>query len=175
MFCYETISTYTILSLPAALLESLPVHPKMLHRLIYHALNSENDPAAARKIIQVEMVLPRSVKESDSPDEPAFRESFHPTCWVGQKVDLDIMMPDRRVNRTSAESYLTLFTDLQTFGFPSLIRTFWERINGLHHLQNMSPIFGHCVYSIQPFRWGFLKLRAAYCIKNETLRSLKHR
>ncbi|KAJ7837507.1 hypothetical protein B0H14DRAFT_1095576 [Mycena olivaceomarginata] len=93
----EKQSEPTIFSptLPAALLESLPVQPKMLHRLIYHALNSENDPAAARKIIQVEMVLPRSVKESDSPDEPAFRESFHPTCWVGQKVDLDIMMPDR--------------------------------------------------------------------------------
>ncbi|KAF7347747.1 hypothetical protein MVEN_01532100 [Mycena venus] len=92
-------------TIPAGVLESRPIQPKMLHRLIYHA-NAENDTIAARKIMQVELVLPRSIKESsaiqpESSDqsseleEPAFLESFHPTCWVGRKVDLDVMMPDR--------------------------------------------------------------------------------
>ncbi|KAF7339380.1 hypothetical protein MSAN_02151900 [Mycena sanguinolenta] len=79
-------------TLPAGLLESQPVQPKMLHRLIYHAVNTENDVAAARKIIRVELVLPHSIKENF---ELGARESISSTCWVGRKVELDVMMPDR--------------------------------------------------------------------------------
>ncbi|KAJ7235909.1 hypothetical protein B0H12DRAFT_1238648 [Mycena haematopus] len=71
-------------TLPAGLFESQPVQPKMLHRLIYHAVNIESDVAAARNIIQVELVLPGTIRESFELEESA-RESVLSTCWVGGK------------------------------------------------------------------------------------------
>ncbi|KAJ6519930.1 hypothetical protein C8R45DRAFT_953295 [Mycena sanguinolenta] len=90
----EKQSEPTIFSptLPAGLLESQPVQPKMLHRLIYHAVDTEDDVAAARKIIRVELNLPHSIKEHF---ELEAQESISSTCWVGRKVELDVMMPGR--------------------------------------------------------------------------------
>ncbi|KAF8216116.1 hypothetical protein K438DRAFT_1800095 [Mycena galopus ATCC 62051] len=81
-------------TLPERLLESQPAQPKMLHRLIYHAVNNEDEVLAARRIIQVELVLPNSIRQTSELGNAA-RESNQPTCCLGRKVDLDVMMPDR--------------------------------------------------------------------------------
>ncbi|KAK7064139.1 hypothetical protein R3P38DRAFT_2822664 [Favolaschia claudopus] len=90
-------------TLPPVLLESQSVETKMLHRLIYHAVKPE--VPGARQIIQVEFVLPRSIRESAAlpnsyendlvSEEQAVRQPFRPTCLVGRKVDVDVMIPDR--------------------------------------------------------------------------------
>ncbi|KAJ7038084.1 hypothetical protein C8F04DRAFT_367675 [Mycena alexandri] len=75
-------------TLPTSLLDSQPMQHQVLHRLIYRSINAGID---APKIIKVELVLPRTVEESLATDPSLGR----PRCWVGQRYDLDVLMPDR--------------------------------------------------------------------------------
>ncbi|KAJ6503426.1 hypothetical protein C8R47DRAFT_1106099 [Mycena vitilis] len=80
-------------TLPPLLLHSRPVRSKVLHRLTYEAANTGDD-SPARKTLKVELVLPRALKDSEDMSDPS-EPVFHSKCWSGQKVDLDVMMPDR--------------------------------------------------------------------------------
>ncbi|KAJ7181769.1 hypothetical protein C8R43DRAFT_280885 [Mycena crocata] len=86
----QTEPTLFTPTLPTALLSLQPNHHRMLHRLIYRALQSAND---APKTIRMELDIPRSVPANEDAGlaEPVLR----PRCWVGKNIDLDVMMPDR--------------------------------------------------------------------------------
>ncbi|KAJ6575225.1 hypothetical protein B0H19DRAFT_1127757 [Mycena capillaripes] len=94
----QSASTVFSPTLPTILINSRPVQPRILHRLVYHA---GNNTQADRKILKVELVLPRSVKETASLPDPSNESSaleeptFHAKCWSGQEVDIDVLMPDR--------------------------------------------------------------------------------
>lgn len=78
----------------------------MLHRLVYYNTTAGDDVDAAHKIIKVELVLPRSIKElpESSNESP---ELIEPRCWLGQKKDLDVMMPDRRVSHCTLRNQMS--------------------------------------------------------------------
>ncbi|KAJ7786429.1 hypothetical protein B0H16DRAFT_1446179 [Mycena metata] len=71
-----------------AIARTMEASHQVLHRLIYRSVNGVDD---APKIIKVEVVLPRTVEESLATDPALGR----PRCWVGQRLDLDVLMPDR--------------------------------------------------------------------------------
>ncbi|KAJ7783900.1 hypothetical protein DFH07DRAFT_908990 [Mycena maculata] len=84
-------------TLPTALLDSRPAQHGILHRLLYHAVNVKDDLDVAQKTIKVELVLPSSVKLPDASNESSEigKPAFHPMCWLGQKTNLDVLMPNR--------------------------------------------------------------------------------
>ncbi|KAJ7487709.1 hypothetical protein B0H11DRAFT_1107355 [Mycena galericulata] len=88
--------TVFIPSLPVAVLNSEPARHRMLHRLIYHAVNTEGDANGGQKFIKVELELARAIKVTEPSNERP-EAAFHATCFAGQDTELDIMMPDRRV------------------------------------------------------------------------------
>ncbi|KAJ7925888.1 hypothetical protein B0H13DRAFT_1973766 [Mycena leptocephala] len=114
----QSAPTVFIPTLPPSLLNSRLVQPKMIHRLIYQAVNTGNDIDAAQKIIKVELVLPRSVKESATLPDPASEShelaepEFPSRCWTGNQVDLNVLMPDRPADiRVSIFDSIVLATD----------------------------------------------------------------
>ncbi|KAJ7293684.1 hypothetical protein C8J57DRAFT_34889 [Mycena rebaudengoi] len=87
-------------SLPSAFLHSQPSQQRVLHRLIYHGI----DVAEGLQMIKLELVLPDlTIKTAISPelstdDSQSVIPSFDTKCWIGQKVDTDVMMPDRTMD-----------------------------------------------------------------------------
>ncbi|KAJ7492520.1 hypothetical protein FB451DRAFT_536159 [Mycena latifolia] len=81
-------------TLPTALLDAHPVQHRVLHRLVYHAIRAGDD-VAPHKIIKMELDLPRSMKEPAISNEDFVEPKFHPSCWLGQKSDVNVMMLDR--------------------------------------------------------------------------------
>ncbi|KAJ6604756.1 hypothetical protein DFH09DRAFT_1300923 [Mycena vulgaris] len=84
-------------TLPTALLDSNPARHRMLHRLVYHAINS-GDKIVSHKTIKLELVLPRSTTEPAISNHDFGEPQFLPSCWLGEKSDVDVMMPDRQVS-----------------------------------------------------------------------------
>ncbi|KAJ7169984.1 hypothetical protein C8R46DRAFT_1090737 [Mycena filopes] len=59
------------------------------------APTAEDGVDTAQKIVKVELVLPRTVDESLASSSVDTSVLERPTCSVGRRVDMDIMMPDR--------------------------------------------------------------------------------
>jgi len=82
-------------SLPTHLLDSPASERQMLHRLVYRAVTTKGDANRAIKVETVfppeATVIPGASIQNSGFEKPAFRSR----CLVGQKVDLDVLMPDR--------------------------------------------------------------------------------
>ncbi|KAF5390298.1 hypothetical protein D9757_002832 [Collybiopsis confluens] len=102
----EHIDRLFMPSIPSPILQSSPLRPRLLHRLIYEASPADNSKGATR-VLELEIVLPSETVNEGGASEPAPEDStksshldstLYHVCRVGDRSVVDLMLPDRAMD-----------------------------------------------------------------------------